>query len=164
MDSTSHFLFNALNTIAKHIEHKRLKIANQQLSQLLASQQQKGTGEEGKLIKESRKLIDNRLVVKADGSVHLLPLEKIIWIEAYDYYVKIHVKDHTFVVRDSMKQMEEILPDPQFLRIQKSSIINTSHIAEINSSLQGDYEVILRGSGHLKVSRNYKDKLKKIVG
>lgn len=38
-------------------------------------------GEEGKLIKESRKLINNRLAVKADeadGRVHLVPLEKII--------------------------------------------------------------------------------------
>lgn len=161
---TDQRFFVALQHAKQHIEHKKLKAANRQLSQLLAIQQQKGTGEEGKLIRESRKLINNRLVVKTDGRVHLVPLEKIIWIEAYDYYVKIHVKDHTFVVRDSMKHMEEILPNPQFLRIHKSSIINTSYIMEISSSLQGEYEVTLTGKEPLKVSRNYKDKLKEIIG
>lgn len=161
---TDQRFFVALQHAKQHIEHKRLKAANQQLSQLLATQQQKGIGEEGKLIKESRKLINNRLIIKADGRVHLVPLEKIIWVEAYDYYVKIHVKDHTFVVRDSMKSMEETLPAPQFLRIHKSSIINISHIREINPNPQGEYEVTLAGNELLKVSRNYKDRLKGLIG
>ena len=160
---TDQRFFAALEHAKKYIEHKRLKETNQQLMQLLAKKKQENQQEEGKLIKESKNLINNRLVVKSDGRVHLVPLERIIWIEAYDYYVKIHTKNQWFVVRDSMKRMEDILPEQQFIRIHKSSIINVQHITQITSTSQGEYEVMVTDSKPLKVSRHFKDKFKELI-
>ncbi len=159
---TDQRFFAALNYAKQHILHQKQSKSQQSLSHLLHTQQEKQTPAEGRLIKESKKLINNRLVVKTNGRIHLVPLEKISWIEAYDYYVKIHTKEHTFVIRDSMKNMEETLPD-LFLRIHKSSIINTQHLADIHVTAQGDYEVKLSSGEILKVSRNYKDRVKALL-
>lgn len=103
--------------------------------------------------------LGNRLVVKTDGKVHFVDTTRIIWIEAYDYYIKIHVADHFFLVRESMKSIAQKLPADQFMRIHKSYIINLEYIDSI-STQDGQPVVILRNNRELKISRTYYSQLK----
>lgn len=164
---TDERFFAALAFAKLHIRNKKWQEAQQKMEKLLAyHQQHSGSSPVNAIIKEQQpteKISNNRLVVKADGKVHLLPFSQIIWIEAYDYYIKIHVKEKFFLVRESLKKMETYLPDDVFIRIHKSSIVNTRHILELSTHTNGEYEVTLMSGVHLKVSRNYRDKLKNLL-
>jgi len=105
----------------------------------------------------------NKLVVKEAGKVHFLSLNEVIWIEAFDYYVKIHIKDKFFTVRDSLKRLIEHLPPKSFSRIHKSSIINMGHVDSIETLGNGEYQVVLDTGKSLKVSRSYKDKIRHLI-
>ncbi|MNT51256.1 LytTr DNA-binding domain protein [compost metagenome] len=61
-----------------------------------------------------------------------------------------------------MKEYEEILPDSQFIRIHKSSIVNLNYVKEYNS--KNGLEVILKNGEKIAVSRrraaDFSDKIK----
>jgi two-component system LytT family response regulator len=101
-----------------------------------------------------------RLIVKEGGKVYFVPFQNIIWLEAYDYYVKIHVKDHCYLVRERLKRLEEKLPENTFMRIHKSSIINTNQLVSIQSGESSEFSILLDNQQWLKVSRNYKEKIR----
>lgn len=102
----------------------------------------------------------SRLIVKEKGHVKFIPLEDIIWLEAYDYYVKIHVKNKFHMIRESMKKLETQLPADQFMRIHKSSIINKAFIKEVHVTTRSDLLVKLSIDKELNVGRSYKEMVK----
>lgn len=52
----------------------------------------------------------------------------ILYIEGLRDYIAIHTRTAKILSLDSMKNMEELLPETQFIRIHKSYIINRQHI------------------------------------
>ena len=98
----------------------------------------------------------DRLIVKENDKVHFVKLEDIHWIEAFDYYVKIHVEGHFYLLRESMKKLETKLPPARFGRIHRSSIVNLDKIKNIEIIGNGEYLAHLQIGETLKVSRSYK--------
>ncbi|MGK7389683.1 MAG: LytR/AlgR family response regulator transcription factor [Candidatus Cyclobacteriaceae bacterium M2_1C_046] len=96
----------------------------------------------------------DRVVIKSEGKIHFVPVAEVIWIEAYDYYIKVHVKGRFFLVRETMKNMESKLPGDLFIRIHKSYIVNFKHIQRIEAG--SDPKVILSSGESLNISRTYK--------
>jgi two-component system LytT family response regulator len=105
----------------------------------------------------------NRLIVKEAGQVYFINLADIRWIEAYDYYVKIHVQDRFHLLRKSMKKLEELLPSDYFARVHKSSIINLQYIESIKILGNGENEVLLESGDIIKVSRGYRGSIKHLI-
>lgn len=102
-----------------------------------------------------------KLIIKADGKIHFLPYESVSRVEAYDYYIKVHTAERFYLVRDSMKRMEQILPARHFIRIHKSHIINTGYIAQVSPLANNDLEVVLSTAETIRGSRHYAATLKK---
>lgn len=85
-----------------------------------------------------------------DGERQRIPHHEIRYLESLENYVKIHTLHKTYLVRMSMKEAEDRLPRPRFLRISRSHIINTSHITSLtNDSLQ-------LGSHTFRIGKVYK--------
>jgi two-component system LytT family response regulator len=120
---------------------------------------------EGQLISESQNDPSSaqRLVVKDSGRVRFIPLHDIIWLEAFDYYVKIHVRGHFYLVRESLKKLSERLPSSMFVRIHKSSTINISYIRSLTTVENGEYMIRTTTNEELKVSRSYRDEIKNLI-
>jgi two-component system LytT family response regulator len=93
----------------------------------------------------------------------MVNLDEIISIEADSNYSIFHLVDkETITVSKILKEYEEILPDNQFIRIHKSSIINLNYLKEYNS--KNGLEVILSDGRKIAVSRrrtsDFLDKVK----
>jgi len=74
------------------------------------------------------------LFVRVDFSLMKIEISKIIYIEALDDYLKIHIEDHkTLVVRMTMKAMLEKLPANQFVRTHRSFIVPANRIQELRA-------------------------------
>lgn len=105
---------------------------------------------------------NKKLVFKESGVINFLEPADISWIEAYDYYVKVHLAAKFHLVRTSMKKILQSLDPTQFIRIHKSAIINVEQIKNIET-LAGDWTVTLKQGEKLKVGRAYKDNLKNFL-
>lgn len=58
----------------------------------------------------------------------------------------------------TLLNLETLLP-PSFIRVHKSVIVNTAHIKELQSLMNGDYIIRLKNGQEVKLSRNYRDRL-----
>jgi len=103
----------------------------------------------------------NKLIVKEGGKIHLIPLSGIRFIEAYDYYVKIHQRDSFVLARIPLKRMEKLLPEKIFLRIHRSYILNLLFLKQIEKRDAGEYQVVLEDETRLNVSNTFKNDLLK---
>jgi two-component system LytT family response regulator len=159
---TDERFYKALSFAKARIRQQELLQKKHQLEKLLQAQRQEVSQQREASVLSAGKP-SGRLAVKVEGRVHLLPYRQIIWVEAYDYYVKIHVKERFYLVRDSMKNMERNLPADQFVRIHKSSIVNLAQIAPIENKNADEVQLI--SGEQLKVSRNYRENFKeKLAG
>ncbi|MEO0333671.1 MAG: LytTR family DNA-binding domain-containing protein, partial [Bacteroidota bacterium] len=155
---TDERFYAALSHAKQIIERKNT--SNQQVAGFIQSQLK--TGQSNQIVSESS--TSERLTVKVDGKVYFVPFQEISWIEAYDYYVKIHVADRFYLLRDSLKRMETRLPSPPFVRVHKSSIINQRHLQEIAPQQNGnEYQITLINGQQLNSSRSYRDQIKTLI-
>lgn len=87
----------------------------------------------------------------------------IIFFEAYDNKVYAHTKDQVYEVKYKLYELEEYLP-VQFMRVSKSTILNTKHIYSLSKGFSSTAEVeFSKTHKKVHVSRQYykllKDKL-----
>jgi two-component system LytT family response regulator len=66
-------------------------------------------------------------------------------------------------MRTTMKQLEGMLNPAHFLRIHRSTIVNTAGITAAQPLNNGEYLLTLEGKTQLKVSRGYRDRVKQLL-
>jgi two-component system, LytTR family, response regulator len=103
----------------------------------------------------------DRIPVKNEGRVVFVKTAEIDWVEAADNYVCLHVGKDAHLLRETMNAIEARLPK-EFLRINRSTIVNTERIKELQPLFHGEYAVILRDGTKLTLSRSHRDKLQQL--
>ncbi|MBT5005311.1 MAG: response regulator transcription factor [Halieaceae bacterium] len=105
-----------------------------------------------------------KLVVKDGSDIHFIKVADIQWVDAAGDYMCIHAGGETHIMRITMKELEALLNPARFLRIHRSTIINSDYISGAQALGNGEYMLSLEGGAQLKVSRGYRDKVKQLLG
>lgn len=105
----------------------------------------------------------SRLMVKSASRVFFLKVDEIDWVEAADYYVKLHVGRKAHLLRETMSDMEAKLDPEKFLRIHRSTIVNLDRVKEMHAHFNGEYLVILHDGTELKLSRSRREQLQQLL-
>lgn len=74
------------------------------------------------------------IFVREDQVSYQIPLNDILYVEAYGNYLKVHTPGKVYVPRETMHDMEDKLPVEGFLRIHKSYIINLARIESVSGN------------------------------
>jgi two-component system LytT family response regulator len=101
----------------------------------------------------------SRLAIRDGNRTVRLDPDAIRWIDAAGDYLCIHTAAENFVIRATMRDMEQRLDPRRFQRIHRSTIVNLACVRELRSHLNGEYFVTLESGQTLKLSRSYKDKV-----
>lgn len=79
---------------------------------------------------------DNFFFVRADYSLVKISIPNILYIEALDDYLKIHIQNEkTVVARLTMKGILEKLPSKDFVRVHRSFIVPVSRIKSVRNKM-----------------------------
>jgi len=70
----------------------------------------------------------DHIFIKSEYRIQKIDLAQIFYIEALRDYIAIHTAGGKILSLESLRNMEEILPSHQFIRIHKSYMINKSKI------------------------------------
>jgi two-component system LytT family response regulator len=100
-----------------------------------------------------------RFVVRDREKFVIVYADEIDWIESAANYVEFHLGKKVFMIRETMRTIENRLDPNQFVRIHRSTIVNISRIKEITREGTGDFEVTLHDGKKLRMSRNYQNRL-----
>lgn len=92
-----------------------------------------------------------------------LDLDAIETIEAEGEYVRLHAEGASYLHRGSLTAFAEQLGEASFLRVHRSAVVNSAHVAGVTRSGWG---VVLRlKSGRtLRVGRSYRQAVRRLMG
>ncbi|MBB5330889.1 LytR/AlgR family response regulator transcription factor [Tunturiibacter gelidoferens] len=94
-----------------------------------------------------------RLLIPNGQKDAVVNIHEIEWIEAADYYACLHVGAKSFMLRESVKQLANILRPGQFVRIHRSTIVNMDYVREIAREGRSEGAVILTSGLRLRMSK-----------
>ncbi len=100
-----------------------------------------------------------RILVSESGRHFYIRVADILYLSSEDKYVRLHTKESTYLVRDSLGHFETRLDPTQFVRSHRSTIVNTEAIVEMRPSSHGDFIAVLKNREELAISRRYKQRL-----
>lgn len=101
----------------------------------------------------------HRLLVRTGGRVAFVRVQEIDWIEAQGNYLRLYRGTGSYLIRQTMNDMEAFLDPRRFIRIHRSTIVSVDRIREMRPLSRGDYEVTLLDGVRLTLSRKYRDKV-----
>jgi two-component system LytT family response regulator len=106
----------------------------------------------------------NRIVVKDNGKIKIIPVGQVHYLEAADDYVKIHTAEGVFLKKKTMQYFEDTMPGQEFIRVHRSYIINSQLITRIDPYEKDSHLVLLTTGARVPVSKAGYSKLKEMLG
>lgn len=104
------------------------------------------------------KLYDDYLTIRADRKHYKINYDDLIYIEGQKAYVTFHTINKKVTALASLKELEEKLPEKQFIRIHKSFIVSIKFI----DTLEGN--IVEINNEKLPVGKSYKGDVEKVFG
>lgn len=101
----------------------------------------------------------SRFVVRQRGRMLLVPVEDVRWISAAGNYFELHAGAESYLVRGSLREVEDRLDPTRFVRVHRAAIVNVARIREIQPWSHGDLRLILDDASEVRLSRRYRSDL-----
>jgi two-component system LytT family response regulator len=154
------FESHAVDYLLKPFSKERFQKAIEKMLKQLGSAEPKASYENLAEEVTAKEEILTRLVVKHHHAVQVLPLQDIVYLEAYGDYIKIHTAKQTYLKKKTMNYFEQHLPAQDFIRVHRSYIAPTQGIQKIDPP---DFVVLTNGE-KLPISKTGYAKLKLVLG
>lgn len=104
-----------------------------------------------------------RIVVKSGSAIKIIPAVDVLYLEAYDDYVKIHTAAGVFLKNRTMQFFEKSLNANQFVRVHRSFIVQVAQITGLSPYEKDSYKVALKSGESLPVSKTGYARLKQLL-
>ena len=104
-----------------------------------------------------------RLLVKEGAQVHVIPAEKLDYLEAQDDYVAIHTAGKSHLKAGTLSELSSGLDPDRFVRIHRSYVLNIERIGRLELYAKDSRVVILADGRQLPVSRAGYARLKELL-
>jgi two-component system LytT family response regulator len=85
----------------------------------------------------------SRLMAKSGDRVVFIKAGDIAWIESAGNYVIVRAGSERHIIRETMTTLEAELPAGDFVRLNRSLIVNVKTIVELKSQGAGEYSAVL---------------------
>lgn len=95
----------------------------------------------------------DRIFVRDGNAIVPLPLAAIERAEAQDDYVMIHTAQRSHLLSLRIRDLEHSLPNPPFLRVHRSHIVNLDHVDRLIGLETARFEVRMKNGSTVPVSR-----------
>lgn len=110
------------------------------------------------------RMMDMQIAVRRDDETILLDVDKILYIEAVDRNTFVYTKDDTYESALKLYEFEQQLPEHDYFRVSKQSIVNLRKVRSLKTELARKIRVTLINGEQIIVSRMYADELRKRLG
>jgi len=94
-----------------------------------------------------------RVVIRDGAHVHVVPVDRIDYVEAQDDYVGIHTGGKTILKEQTLGDLEGQLDPRRFVRIHRSYLLNVERLARVELYAKDSRVAILADGTKLPVSR-----------
>lgn len=162
------FEVHAVDYLLKPFDQQRFCQALEHARSLLSERRSRDQ-ESAQIVELLRSIHDKpkyleRLLVKRNGRIVFVKIDKVDWIKADDKYIHLFGENIRHMIRQTLSSIAAQLDPKQFVQINRSVIVNIDAIEELHPMFNGDHEVQMRGGRKFILSRNHRGKLFDILG
>ncbi|MDH6356866.1 LytTR family DNA-binding domain-containing protein [Parabacteroides sp. PF5-9] len=100
------------------------------------------------------KAVLDKISIKDGARIHIIHLNELCCIQASGDYVTFFTHSGQYIKEQTMKYYETHLPAESFVRIHRSSIVNTEYILRVELFRKDSYHVKLKNGMSLKASNS----------
>jgi two-component system, LytTR family, response regulator len=147
------FELNAIDYLLKPFSKERLLEALQKAIKRIQSSEPSINNIQ-KLVQYPIDEIIERVVVKSNTKISVIPVEKIRYVEAQDDYVMIYSADGKHLKQATMKYFEQHLDPKQFMRVHRSYIIRFDQVVQLEPYGKDSYIAKLKDGPAVPVSKS----------
>ena len=104
-----------------------------------------------------------RVLIRDGAQVHVIPIDRIDYVEAQDDYVCFKADAKDYLKDQTMAAVEAMLDPTRFVRIHRSYLLNIERIARVELYAKDSRVAILRDGRRLPVSRAGYARLAKLL-
>lgn len=104
-----------------------------------------------------------RIAIRDGSRSNCVDVDAIDWIDAAGDYMCVHAGGDTFVLRGTMKHLEELLDPELFVRVHRSAIVNRHRVTSMRPHRNGEYFLRVGDQTELKLSRKYKANIARLA-
>ena len=106
----------------------------------------------------------DRVVVKDGTKVHIIPIDKLDYVEAQDDYIGLRSEKKLYLKQQTISSIETQLDSKKFIRVHRSYILNLERIARIEPFTKDSRVAVLQDGTQIPVSRAGHVRLKELLG
>jgi two-component system, LytTR family, response regulator len=153
------FNVHAIDYLVKPIQRKRLDAALARVKERIRRDEAFAAREQLSFVLQalradgSNQHYPQRFLAKSGNTSSVVSSRDIEWIEAADYYVCLHAKGKTHLMRESIAAMESKLDPRKFVRLHRSAIVNIDHVREIHRDGRAEGWVLLSTGERVRLNQ-----------
>jgi two-component system LytT family response regulator len=95
-----------------------------------------------------------RIVVKSGTKIKVIPVDRILYLEAQDDYIMVYTDEGKHLKQGTMKYYEDHLDPSRFIRVHRSYIVSIEQVVQLEPYAKDNYIVKMKNGTALKISRN----------
>jgi two-component system LytT family response regulator len=96
---------------------------------------------------------ERSLVVTTARGALVLPLHEIDWIEAADYYARVWVGSRSYLLRESLTQLERRVGNAGFARAHRQALVRIAGVRALQDGEHGELIAVLANGVRVPISR-----------
>jgi two-component system, LytTR family, response regulator len=100
--------------------------------------------------------------VRQPDRYHFVAVESIDRIESASNFVQLHCGNRTYLISDTMNNMESRLESKRFMRVHPQHIVNVEPVVAMHPIMKGTYELELRHGVRIACGRQYKGSMQSL--
>jgi two-component system LytT family response regulator len=104
-----------------------------------------------------------RLAVEANEKIVLVRVEDIRWMQSSGNHIRLHLGKTSYLIRQSMKNLQRLLDPNRFLRVHRNAIVNLDHVEEFHLPPNGNMFVKLNDGLCLPLRKANRASLRKLL-
>jgi two-component system, LytTR family, response regulator len=104
-----------------------------------------------------------RLAVEANEKIVLVKIDDIRWMQSSGNHIRLHVAKASYLIRQSLKNLQALLDPTRFLRVHRNAIVNLDHVEEFHLPPSGNMFVKLNDGLCLPLRKANRALLRKVL-
>ena len=110
------------------------------------------------VLKLNRKYVPIQVLIRTDQNYELVNIEDILFIEVFHHTLVIHCEKKTYETLGTLTQMEELLRDFGFIRINRHYLVSFNKIMRISHD-----EIVMKKEEKLHIGKTYQKMIRSLI-
>lgn len=105
-----------------------------------------------------------RFPIQYGGRITFVDAADVWWISAQRDYVRLHTAERSYLMRETMKHLEDTLGGLGFVRVHRSALVRLAAMERLEKRSNGRLAAVMPDGTEVSVSRSGRDRLRDAIG